>query len=202
MYRKGKEYDRMAQLVIQLYLDYDLKGFPLNEKELCQKLGIALVPYSEYELEDRKVLLARSEYGFFVPLSIKNRTPPMIFYNDTISSSGCIRQTIFHEVKHYIDEDSMGDPADDDLADYFGKYLACPIPYLLVNNISSQSEIISIFGASSQMASYIVRNLENRIHKYGTSIFEYEVPLVKHLCPVVYKIFYEGRRNAIMQTKK
>ena len=202
MYRKGKEYDRMAQLVIQLYLDYDLKGFPVNEKELCQKLGIALVPYSEYESGDKKILLTRSEYGFFVPLSIKNGSPPIIFYNDSISSSGCIRQTIFHEIKHYIDEDSLEDPEDDDLADYFAKYLACPIPYLVANNIKSQNEIISIFGVSNQMAGYIVRNLENRIQKYGTRIFEYEVPLIKHLCPVVYKTFYEERGDAIMQTKK
>ena len=51
MYRKGKDYDKMAQLAIQLYLDYDLRGFPLDEKDLCKKLSISLVPYSEFPTE-------------------------------------------------------------------------------------------------------------------------------------------------------
>lgn len=184
MYRNGKEYDQIAQLAIQLYLDYDLKGFPLDEREVCQKLGITLKAYSEYTAEQQQILEQRSHYGFFVPLSIKDGTPPTIFYNDTIGSRGCQRQTILHEIKHYVSEDAEDDPSDDDLAEYFGKYIACPIPYLIACNITSQQEIMKRFNVSYQMAGYIAKHVHNRIKRYGYRLFDYELPLIYHLAQI------------------
>ena len=134
--------------------------------------------------------MKRSEYGFFCPLT--NDTAPTIYYNDTISSKGCIRQTIFHEIKHYINEDKEEDPEDDDLADYFGKYIACPIPYLIALHITTPNEIISMFGVSYQMACYVAKNVENRIIKYGYKLFDYEKPLLRHLNPTLFELYYEG----------
>lgn len=188
MYRNSKDYKRMAMLAISLYLDYELYGFPLDVNIVCKKLGISLVPYSEFTESERHLLLRRSNYGFLAPFT--NNNPPMIFYNDKLESIGCIRQTILHEIKHYIDEDSVDDPEDDDLADYFAKYLACPIPYLIACNISNPNEIIATFKVSSQMAKYIINNLENRKKRYGTQIFDYEKPLLKHLCPTIYGAYY------------
>lgn len=39
MYRNGSDYDRTAQLVIDIYIDYNITSFPVDEKELCRKLG-------------------------------------------------------------------------------------------------------------------------------------------------------------------
>ena len=75
MYRRGEEYDRLDQLVISIYIDYGLNSFPLDEKDVCRKMGLALVPYSEYTGEDRRILRKKSQYGFFVPESKEN--PPI-----------------------------------------------------------------------------------------------------------------------------
>ena len=42
MYRKGLEYDEMAKKVIDIYLDYNIKTFPINVNQVCQKMQIAL----------------------------------------------------------------------------------------------------------------------------------------------------------------
>lgn len=188
MYRKGSEYDRIAKLAIDLYLDYGFVTFPLNEEDVCQKLGISLVPYSAYKPDDRKLFIKRSQYGFFNPLT--KEAPPTIFHNDDPQlPRGCQRQTIFHEIKHYVDEDCEEDPEDDDLAEYFGRFFPAPIPHLIVNDISNPTEIISRFGTSYTIASHISSNVINRMKKYGKRIFDYEKPLVKQLDPIYYSIF-------------
>jgi len=48
MYRKGCEYDEMAKIVIDIYLDYDIKTFPIDVRQVCQSMQIALIPYSFY----------------------------------------------------------------------------------------------------------------------------------------------------------
>lgn len=162
------------------YIDYDINRFPLDVDEVCQKIGVQLISYSEFSEEEQELLLKRSQFGFFVPREIKQ--VPTIFYNDMICSQGCIRQTIFHEIKHYVNEDSIEDPSDDDLADYFGKYFACPIPYLVKLNITDVTKIVDKFGVSYQMGKYISENVKRRINKYGDKIFDYEKPLIQHLC--------------------
>lgn len=60
MYRNGNDYERMARLVIDIYIDYNITSFPVDEKELCRKLGLKLVPYSAYPEKTQKLLRKRS----------------------------------------------------------------------------------------------------------------------------------------------
>ena len=111
MYRNDSIYDEIKNVIIDIYIDYGIKTFPINEKEVCKKMGVALIPYSEYEGDEFKLLQKKSKLGFFVKAT--KSTPPTIYYNDTIESEGAIRFTIFHELKHYVFED------DDDDNDYY-----------------------------------------------------------------------------------
>ena len=67
MYWSGTDYDRMAQLVIDIYVDYNIRSFPVDEKEICRKLGLKLIPYSEYPEEQEALLRKRSMDAFFAP---------------------------------------------------------------------------------------------------------------------------------------
>ena len=106
----------------------------------------------------------------------------LIFYNDDLSimkSQGSVRQTIFHEIKHYVNEDYYeDDPEDDDLAEHFGRYFSCPTPYLIKHNITDANEIISIFNVSQSVADNASRNVISRMKAYGQKIFSYEQPLI------------------------
>lgn len=175
MYRFPEEYDRIDKLAIDIFVDYNITTFPINERNLCQKMGIILVPYSAFEGDRRKILYKRSSEGFFSYGTSKLQ--PIIFYNDTNDAIyGNIRQTILHEIKHFVDEDV--DDEEDDLAEHFGRYLACPTPYLIWKNITNVNEIISTFGVSASIACNVAKSVNNRIKKYGYTIFDYELPLI------------------------
>lgn len=182
MYRLGDKYDRMAELVGEIYIDYNIHSFPIDEKEVCRKMGIRLLPYGEYSLKQRELMKKKSPSGFYVPPT--NQTPPMIFYNNNIGEVGSIgnmRRNIFHEVRHYVCEDNDENTEDDDLADYFGKYFLAPISYLIAMKTDNHNQIMADFGVDYEMAGYIMKNLRNRRNRYGNMIFDYEKPLLKHL---------------------
>ncbi len=182
MYRCGNNYDKMAKLVGEIYIDYDIRSFPIDEKEVCRKMGIRLLPYGEFPSQQRELLKKKSPSGFYVPPT--NETPPMIFFNNNIEEVGSIgnmRRNIFHEVRHYVCEDNDENTENDDLADYFGKYFLAPISYLIAMKIYNINQIMADFEVDYDMASFIEKNLRNRRKRYGNKIFDYEKPLLKHL---------------------
>ena len=76
MYRAGSVYNEIDKVIYDIYQDYDIKTFPVDEVEVCNKLGVALVPYSAYSREGRKLLKKKSKMGFFVKES--KEQPPTI----------------------------------------------------------------------------------------------------------------------------
>lgn len=182
MYRCGEKYDKMAELVGEIYIDYDIRSFPIDEKEVCHKMGINLLQYGKFPPEKRILLKKRSLSGFYVPPT--DNSQPMIFYNnniDEVGSVGNMRRNIFHEIRHYVCEDNNESPEEEDLADYFGKYFLAPISYLIALNISNINQIMADFEVDYEMAGYINKNLRNRRSHYGNQIFDYEMPLLEHL---------------------
>ena len=182
MYRSGDCYNRIVQLAVNIYCDYQLTEFPINAKRLCERMGVRLIPYSAFDEINRKTLLSRSDYGFYVPML--EGFPPRIFYNDDpaiVGSEERIRFYLLHELKHYVNEDINSEADDDDLADYFAKFMACPIPFLVLLRIDTPDEIAARFGVSFTVAEITASNVRNRINKYGTKIFDYEKPLIQLL---------------------
>lgn len=76
MYWDSSDYEAMSKKVIDIYLDYEIRTFPVDEIEICKKLGVKLLPYSEFP----DFVKAVSEDAFYVSPTTKN--PPIIFYND------------------------------------------------------------------------------------------------------------------------
>ena len=179
MYRSGKEYDEMAKLAIDVIRDYDLCVYPLDAFEVCKKLKINVIPYSSYDEKKKKKLIDLSKDGFCVP-RVKNGRP-IIYYNDDLSiiiSKSRIQSTIFHEIKHILCNDKSDDDKDD-LADYFSKYIRCPIPLLIYLDMAEINDVITAFEISYEQAYYVINNIENRKRVYGSQIFDYEVPLLE-----------------------
>ena len=181
MYWNGNDYDKMAQLVIDIYIDYNITAFPVDEKEICRKMGLKLLPYSAYTEKEQELLRKRSEDGFFSPAT--QITPNAIYYVDSITSHGKIRYTIFHEVKHFANGDEDDKQYNDNMADYFARYFMAPIPYLIKMGIDDELTLISDHGISAEAAMYAIRNVRRRKTRYGDKIFDYEKPLIELLCP-------------------
>lgn len=173
--RKPCEYERVDKIAIDIYVDYEINFFPIDYKLLCKKMGIILYPYSKCEINYREILYKESSEGslHYGADSLK----PIIFYNDGSDSIyGNLRQTVLHEIKHFVDEDS--DDSDDDLAEHFGRYMSCPTPYLIWNDITDIKEISKKFDVSTTVAKNVSNSVKNRIKVYGHKIFSYEKPMI------------------------
>lgn len=177
--RSGEEYDRMAKLAIDILIDYRIKDFPLDIYSLCKKMQINVISYSAYEGKEKRLLLKKSTDGFNIPMSTENDAT--IFINDDPIYATPQRrsQTVGHEIKHIVEEDQ--DDSEDDLCEYFSKYLRCPIPYVMYLGLTTKVDIIAYFDISDEQAGYVLSGLENRKAKYGNAYFEYELDLLKHL---------------------
>lgn len=177
MYWSGNDYDKTAQLVIGIFVDYNIRRFPVDEKAICRNLGLKLIPYSEYSEEQQVLLRKRSPDAFFAPATKK--TPPTVFYNDKVESYGRLRYNIFHEVKHFVNGDKDDGEYNDNMADYFARYFMCPIPYLIEYGIDDELTIMSDHLVSLQAAQNTLKNVRNKRAAYGDKIFDYEKPLVE-----------------------
>lgn len=185
MYRSGSVYDEIDRVIYMIYQDYCIFRFPIDEKEVCRKLGVAIVPYSAFALNDPKMLMQKkSKQAFFVRQSKEN--PPTIYYNDKYDSEGAIRLSIFHELKHYVCEDE--DDRDDDLADYFGRHFPCPTAYLMLKGIDTPNEIVSFCGVSFEAACNASSNVKNRREKHGLYLKDYEKDFIAMSDPVLLEI--------------
>lgn len=178
MYRKGKDYDRMAKLAISVIIDYGIKSFPLDMESLCLHMGFRLVPYSLFEGK-KELLMKKSKDGFF---EMSKDFVYSIVYNDCYGelwNEARKNQTLGHEIKHILDGDV--DDSTDDLCEYFSKYLRCPIPYVIYKGYDSSFELVRDFGISYEQARIVISNVQNRKRKYGNKYFKYEIELLEYL---------------------
>ena len=172
MYWDSSDYEKMAKIVIDVYLDYGIKSFPINEKDIIRKLGVKLLPYSDFPEIVKKV----SDDAFYVPPTTDN--PPIIFYNDLEHNEGKRRYNVFHELKHFVCGDTVETIYDENMADFFARYFMCPIPVLIFRNVHDIATIMSDYNVGSTVAGNVLSNLKNRRKWYGNKIFEHEQPLV------------------------
>lgn len=180
MYRAGKDYDRMCLLAIDIYEDYgiDKNCYPLDMIYWATKIGIDVVPYSAYP-NKIDLLSKKSKDAFCIPSD--GITKPIIAYNDMYMclSPFKVSSSLGHEFKHIFEGDE--DDSEDDLAEYFSKYFRCPLPYVLYLNIKTKAELISKFGVSGEQAEYVLNNVRNRLNKYGSKYFDYELRMLKQI---------------------
>lgn len=185
--RRGQEYDEIVKEIIQIFIDYDIKSFPLDLEKICRLLGVSLIPYSECGPEAKDLLLKKTKKGFFVRGT--HESSPTIYYNDFDVTVGEMRYTISHEIKHYVYDECVVDTENDDLADYFARFFLCPIPYLIVKGFLTQNDIVSHCKVSLSAAGNAASNISERMRWHGYKIFDYEISLLKHLIPVEFELY-------------
>ena len=181
MRRKNSDYEKMARLAIDVYLDYDIKSFPVDAYKQAELMGFEVSHYSDYPVEVQKILIKRSEEGFNIPVPEDRMHTKKIIINDNVESEARKQSTIFHEIKHIINYDIDESPYNEDMADFFARYMRCPTPFLIYARIEESEKIQKMFGLSKQMARISANNVRQRVNTYGYAIFDYEVPLLKQL---------------------
>lgn len=91
-------YEEIKQIVVDLFVRYDVRCIPVSAFEVAAKMGIPVIPYSAIPDSKRHLLLGESEDGFVVE---KTAGEWYIYYNDQ-KDYGRVNNTIMHEIGHII----------------------------------------------------------------------------------------------------
>ena len=177
MYHKGKDYEEIDKMALQIRIDYGHFEKKLNVFKLAKQLNIVLIKYSSLNEEQLDHILNESELkdGLTIIKKRNGEYKYITFYNDKLGMTRR-RLTIGHEIKHvvYLEEDPS--EKDEDLANHFARYILAPtcliMPYVMKK--SSILEIIEDFGISKEAAQNAYSQAENRITSGNENLTDIE----------------------------
>lgn len=148
-------YEYIKQEVANMFVDYDIKGTPINSFEVAIKIGLTVVPYSALNRKERRKAMEYSEDGCSVET---NEGEWIIYYNDMTKDYTRINQTIMHEVGHYILGHVVEGEEEEAEAKFFAKYaLASPV---LIHNMKEEKTVKNVmdnFAIGYQAANYALK---------------------------------------------
>lgn len=170
----NNRYEQIKEIVVNLFIKYDVRCIPISGFELASKIGIKVIPYSSYPEKTKKLLTKKSKDGFFVE---KTEGEFYIYYNDTMNY-GRINNTILHEIGHIVLDHTEESELAEAEVNFFAKYALVPPVLVYKLNIKNPNKISEIFDVSIQ-AGYYAYNYYRKWLKYGGSILkEYELNLI------------------------
>lgn len=130
---KDETYEYIKQVVIDNFIYYKIRGIPINPFEIAIVLGITIVPYSALSERAKELSIKTSADGYSVPGTDGSYT---IYYNDKCRSYGRIRNTIMHEIAHFLLGHTQDGPLEEAEANFFAKYALAPPP--LIHNMRGE----------------------------------------------------------------
>jgi len=173
MYLSFDRYENIKKSVVEFIKKYNIVSYPLNLKEICNKIGAKLIPYSLLCEKDLEYVISKSEDGCMIK---DNEEVIAIAYNDQKYGLR-ITTTIGHEIGHFGRNHKEQSALADSEADFFAVYLLAPLPILEREEVESYMDIYEKFNVSKELAKYswdkYVKWKENR-KKYNFDYTEYE----------------------------
>lgn len=187
MYLSFDRYESIKKSVVEFIKKYDIISYPLNLKEICDKIGAKLIPYSILCEKDREYVISKSEDGYMIK---DNDEIIAIAYNDQKYGMR-ITTTIGHELGHFGRNHKEQSALADSEADFFAVYLLAPLPILAKEDVESYMDIYEKFNVSKELAKYswdkYIKWKENR-GKYNFGYTDYE----KYLLSVIKVVNRKG----------
>lgn len=172
-----EQYEEIKQVVIDTFLEYDIKTVPISGFEMAVKMGMKIVPYSALSEEKLEVALKVSNDGYSIE---NNASEWTIYYNDSCKNYGRINHTIMHEIGHFALGHIDDGEEEEAEAKFFAKYALAPPPLVhnVLENVSAE-EITKVFDISYQAAQFAYNYYQNWL-RYGESDYtDYEIKLMK-----------------------
>lgn len=169
-----KRYEDIKQIIVDLFVKYDISCVPVSGFELATKIGIKVIPYSAISEDKRRLLLKKSDDGFSVET---NMDEWYIYYNDK-KDYGRINNTIMHEIGHIVLDHSEDSELAEKEVRFFAKYALVPPVLVHKLKLNDPTDIAKIFDVSLEAACYAY-NYYKKWLQYGSSEYtEYENTLL------------------------
>lgn len=170
----NKRYEEIKQIVVNLFVKYDVCCVPVNGFELATKMGIKAIPYSAINESKDWLLLKKSEDGFSVEKSIGEW---YIYYNDK-KDYGRINNTIMHEIGHIVLDHSEDSELAEKEVRFFAKYALVPPVLVHKLKLNNPNDIANTFNISFEAACYAL-SYYNKWLQYGSYKYtKYELTLL------------------------
>lgn len=172
-------YESIKQAVVDMFVDYDIKGVPISSFEVAIKIGLTVIPYSGLTDVQREAALNYSPDGYSLEM---NNGEWIIYYNDVSKNYSRINQTIMHEVGHYVLGHVENGDIEEAEAKFFAKYaLASP---LLIHNMKAEKNVENImdnFDIGYEAACYALDNYRKWLRFGAVDYVIYEEKLLIQL---------------------
>lgn len=156
-----EQYEYIEESVLDTFEAAGISTFPINVFELCHKLKIRVVKYSDYPSE--LIDYSDDAYSLYNP----KKQEYVIVYNDAIESAR-VNFSIMHEIGHIqLDHEkrNLTDAEKESEADTFAQKALAPVGVILKLGLKTDVQISSIFQVSLPCARVITTNL-SFIHRY------------------------------------
>lgn len=169
-----KRYEEIKQIVVDLFVKYDVSCVPVNGFELAIKMNIKVIPYSAIPEGKRYLLFKKSEDGFSVE---KNIGEWYIYYNEQ-KEYGRINNTIMHEIGHIVLDHSEDSELAEKEIKFFAKYAL--VPPVLVHKLKLDNPfmIADVFDVSLEAARYAYSYYKKWLQYGSPEYTQYELALL------------------------
>lgn len=173
MYLSNSRYEEIKNVVVDMFIRYDISSTPISAFEIAIKMGVNVVPYSSYPESIQELLMKESKDGFvFV-----NNGKATIYYNPEMKYER-VQNTIMHEIGHIV----LGHTEDSELAEaevkFFAKYALAPPVLMEKYNVTDIVDILMHFDISMEAAYYALKYYQKWRKKHKDTYTDYELRLL------------------------
>lgn len=146
-------YEEIKQIVVDMFVKYDVSCVPVNGFELATKMGIKVIPYSAIPESKRWLLLKKKDYGR-------------------------INNTIMHEIGHIVLDHSEDSELAEKEVKFCAKYALVPPVLVHKLKLDNPMDIADMFDVSFEAACYAYSYYKKWL-LYGSSEYtKYELTLL------------------------
>ena len=166
--------EQIKRIVVNTFVDFDIKCIPISGFEMATKLDAAIIPYSSLPIEKRILIICINEDGF----SVYRNGKWYIYYNDS-KSYGRINNTLMHECAHIILDHKEHSQLAEAEAKFFAKYALAPPPLIQKMGKFDASFISEQFDISFEAACYALDYYDKWLRYGDRSYTDYEIRLLQ-----------------------
>lgn len=177
----NNKYEIIKQMIIQLFIQHDIRSIPIDCFEICAKMDIKLKPYSRLTKEALSKAMATSKDGFCLlleePIGQFSYNQWYIFYNDHQSHER-IRFTLMHEIGHIVLDHTEHSELAESEANFFAKYALAPPPLIHKIQPEDYMDVAKRFDLSQECAYYSMQFYTKWLHLGSPNYQNYELVLL------------------------
>ena len=157
-----------------------ITSLPIDPAQLARKSGVRLVRYSTYVEKTGDTELLCSD-----GVLLKGANPPIIVYNEKISSTGRQRWTLIHELCHYWLGHDMSDRKTEQEVERMTAALISPAVVLHLCGVKSANDVAEICGISAEAAKIRFDEIERKRRAMTFMQTEEDIRTAKQFLPFI-----------------